>query len=227
MSNEREGDRYFYGEAKKKREIPDDVAVVLDFLPHGNPFDKHVEHRRVPLAQVVGYKYFTLFELVVPEGENFEVGEKIYAGPDYVGKGPIKSIFGPISYEDLTTVAKENLVSVLSQIIKENEKYFLKFFNNAGSITLRMHMLELLPGIGKRTLNVMLDERKRKPFESFEDIVQRLTIRGVKIHNIEKVIAERIVKELIGGERYYLFIRPSPNESQAVYLRILDEIYRE
>lgn len=214
-------------EPARKTVIPDDTAVVLDFLPQGNPFDKHPEHKRVPVAQVVGDKYFTLFELVVPEGEHFEIGEKIYVGQDYIGKGPIKSISGPIEYNDLTTVAKENLPNILAQIIKENERTFVKIFNLAGSITLKMHVLELFPSIGKRTLNVILEERKRKPFETFEEMEQRLSLRGVKLHSIEKIIAEKIIKEMKGEERYYLFIKPKPEEEEAVFLKLLNELYKQ
>ncbi|MEM0021411.1 MAG: DUF655 domain-containing protein [Fervidicoccaceae archaeon] len=211
----------------RKGEIPDDTAAILDYLPQGNPFDRHPEHRRVPLAQAVGVKFFTLVELVVPEGETFEVGEKIYIGSDYIGKGPIRSITGPIDYSDLTSVSKSNLLTVLSNIIKENEKAFVKIFNTLGAITLRMHSLELLPGIGKRTLNIILDERKRAPFKSLKEVEDRLALRGVKLHNIESIIASRIIKELEGGERYYLFIKPKIAEKDAVYLRVLESIYAD
>jgi len=213
--------------SSRRREIPDDTAAILDYLPQGNPFDKHVEHRRAPVAQAVGTRYFTLVELVVPEGEQFEIGEKIYIGPDYIGRGPIKSIVGPIEYSDLTTVSKSNLPAVLANIIRENEEAFAKLFNIAGPITLRMHSLELLPGIGKKTLNIILEERKKSPFKSLRDLEERIALRGVKLHGIENIIASRIVKEMEGGERYYLFVKPKASESEAVYLRILDLIYSD
>ncbi|MGB9784793.1 MAG: DUF655 domain-containing protein [Fervidicoccaceae archaeon] len=209
----------------RRREIPDDTAAILDYLPQGNPFDRHVEHRRTPLAQAVGTRYFTLVELVVPEGEQFDVGEKIYIGPDYIGRGPIKSITGPIEYTDLTSVSKSNLPAVLANIIKENEQIFVKIFNISGPITLRMHSLELLPGIGKRTLNMILEERKKAPFKSLKELEERLSLRGVKLHGVESIIASRIIKEMEGGERYYLFIKPKIYEKDAIYLRLLDAIY--
>jgi putative nucleotide binding protein len=213
----------FYG----RKEIPDDTAAILDYLPQGNPFDRHPEHKRVPLAQAIGIKYFTLVELVVPEGEHFDVGEKIYIGSDYIGKGPIKSITGPIDYSELTSVSKSNLLTVLASIIKENEQVFVKIFNISGPITLRMHSLELLPGIGKRTLNIILDERKKSPFKSLTDLEERVALRGVKLHGVESIIAARIIKEMEGGERYYLFIKPKSSEREAVYLRLLDAIYAD
>lgn len=211
----------------RRREIPDDTVAILDYLPQGNPFDRHVEHRRAPLAQAVGTKYFTLVELVAPEGEQFEIGEKIYIGPEYIGRGPIKAITGPIEYSDLTSVSKSNLPVILSNIIRENEQVFVKIFNISGPITLRMHSLELLPGIGKRTLNIILEERKKSPFKTLKELEERLALRGVKLHSIESIIASRIIKEMEGGERYYLFIKPKGNEKDAIYLRLLDVIYSD
>lgn len=221
------GEKPFKPRGWRRERVPEEFAVILDFLPQGNPFDKHPEHRRNPIAQVVGDKYFTLFELVTREGEYFEIGEKIYVGPEYIGKGPIRAVSEPISYNDLTNVAKENLPSILAKIVKEKENVFVNLFNIAEPITLKMHMLELLPGIGKKTLKTILEERKAGPFKSFKDLEERLSLRGVKLHEPEKIIAERIVLELKGGERYYLFIRPPPGETQAVFLRILDRLYGE
>ena len=210
-----------------KKKLPqEEYAVILDFLPQGNPFDKHPEHKRSPIAQVIGDKYFTLFELVTREGEYFEAGEKIYVGIDYIGKGPIKSVSEPIEYDDLTNVAKENLPGILENIIREKESIFVNIFNIAEPITLKMHVLELLPGVGKKTLKAILEERKSRPFTSFKDLEERLSLRGVKLHNPVKVLAERILIELKGGERYYLFVRPPERAQQAVYLNYLERLYR-
>ncbi len=207
-----------------RERVPEEFAYILDFLPQGNPFDKHPEHKRAPVAQAIGDKYFTLFEMTVPEGEYFEVGEKIYVGPEYIGKGPIKSVSEPISYEDLTNVSKQNLPNVIEKIIKEKEKIFINVFNIAEPITIRMHMLELIPGIGKKTLMTILDERKKKSFESFKELEERLTLRGAKMQTPEKFLAERIVQELQGGERYYLFLKPRGDEG--IYIGLLERLYR-
>jgi len=205
--------------------LPEEVFVVLDFLPQGNPLDRHPEHRREPLIQAVGEKYFTLIEATTKLGEDFRVGERIYVSPAYVGKGSIKSVYGPISYEELTNVAKENLVQVLESVVKENERVFVNVFNYAEPITLKMHALELLPGVGKKCLAVLLEERKARPFASFEDLESRLSGRGVKLQNPARLIAERIVAELKGGERYYMFVRPRESEQQAKYLGLLERLY--
>jgi putative nucleotide binding protein len=78
------------------------------------------------------------------------------------------------------------------------------FYNEAQPITLRLHQLNLLPGIGKKLRNDVLDQRKRKPFESFEEIEERIS----GLHNPEEVLVERILEELHEEDlKYRLFVR--------------------
>ena len=65
-----------------------------------------------------------------------------------------------------------------------------------------MHMLNLLPGFGKKTLTDTLTEREKKPFESFADIKARVKT----LQKPEKFILERIMLELENPEeKYHLF----------------------
>lgn len=213
---------------RRFRERPyyrEEFAYILDFMPQGNPFDRHPEHRRTPIAQAIGDMYFTLMELVTRENEYFEVGERIYVGIDYVGRGPIRAVFAPIEYEDLTTISKQNLKQIIVEIVKSKENIFIQVFNLAEPITLKMHSLELIPGIGKKSIQAILEERRAGYFKSFDDIESRLSLRGVKIGDPASLIAERIVKEILGTERYYLFIRPRSEEIGVKYLGFLEAVY--
>ncbi|MFC7175521.1 DUF655 domain-containing protein, partial [Halosegnis marinus] len=74
----------------------------------------------------------------------------------------------------------------------------------AQPITLRLHQLNLLPGIGKKLRNDILDERKRKPFESFEELTERVS----GLHKPREVLAERIAEELREDDlKYRIFVR--------------------
>ena len=87
-------------------------------------------------------------------------------------------------------------------IIAETEPRFVKFYNEAVPISLKLHMLNLLPGFGKKTLTDTLTERQKKPFESFEDIRSRVKT----LAKPEKFILERIMLELENpDEKYHLF----------------------
>jgi putative nucleotide binding protein len=57
-----------------------------------------------------------------------------------------------------------------------------------------------LPGIGKKHVIDIMDERRRKPFESFADIIQR-----AKLTHPDKIVIKRIIQELGGNEKYYVF----------------------
>ena len=41
-----------------------------------------------------------------------------------------------------------------------------EFFNNAPAISTRFHVLELLPGLGKKLMHEILDERRKKPLKN-------------------------------------------------------------
>lgn len=190
------------------------AMIVLDFMEFGNPTDRHYEHRNQPVAQGIGTKYFTLLEAVPLPAIRLEIFERVDLGPHSKVRRPIR-----IVYDDLTSVARTNLEEAVKKIVLENEKYFVEFFNIAEPVNIRLHALELLPGIGKKTMRNILNERELKRFESFQEIRNRTKIDPVK------VLVERIISELRGEEKYYLFIKPS--EKQGIYLGYLERIYGE
>lgn len=174
----------------------EEVAIVLDFLPYGYPLEKQTS----PLAQAVGKNNFTLLQLVPRKGMKFEVGEEVYIGEGKRDK--VQYILGRCPREKLTENARVQLGEFISKGVKEKEKKFVDFFNNAQAINTRLHQLELLPGFGKKHTQAILEARAQKPFESFEDIKSR-------VHNLpdpERAIEKRIVEELTEIQRNNLFI---------------------
>ncbi|MBI3190755.1 DUF655 domain-containing protein, partial [archaeon] len=57
------------------------------------------------------------------------------------------------------------------------------------------------PGVGKKHLMDILEERRKKPFDSFEDLKQRVR----QFSDPAKAIVSRIMQELEGNEKYYIF----------------------
>lgn len=182
------------------RDKLEDYAYVLDFMPYGHPDDRRPIHKREPLAQIVGEKYFTLLEVSIKKGQSPLVMDRVY-----IGKGErdvVRKIKRRLRYDDLTPAAKTELPYVLEHIIKENEKRFVDFFNKAEPITTRMHQLELLPGVGKKMMWAIIEERKKRPFDSFEDISSR--VKGLQ--RPEKLIVSRIIHEIQNPQsKYKLF----------------------
>ncbi len=179
----------------------EEFAYVLDHLPQGYANDPRPTFQREPITQAVGETYFTLLELVPKKGVSLSLHERIY-----IGKGSRKKIDHVqrrIRYDDLTPTAKSELPFVIEKIVQLREKEFVDFFNNARPITTRMHQLKLIPGIGRKTMWLILEERKKEPFKSFENIMNR-----VRMPEPKKAIVNRILSELKGEDKYRLFTRP-------------------
>ncbi len=184
---------------KAMEEIKKDEYVrILDFLPRGKM--EVPPHKRKPLAQAIGEDYFSLLEIIPRKGITLNPGDKIYIGEK--SREKVDHIERRIKYEWLTPTAKSELNTALEGIIKEKAENFVTFYNTAGVITTRQHKLDLLPRIGRKHRQDILEERKKKPFKNFQDMQARIT----NIPSPAKVIAERIIQELKGEEKYALFV---------------------
>lgn len=180
-----------------KREDLEEYALVLDFLLTG----KSSSLRSEPVAQLVGESRFTLLE-VATKTPDVKVGERVYIGRGERDK--VAQIKSRIGYAELTEVAKGELPSAISGIIKGNEQKYVKFFNVASPVNIRMHSLELLPGVGKKHLQAILKAREEKEFESFGDIAKRVPL----LQDPVKLLTERVIEELKGESRLYILTRP-------------------
>ena len=189
----------------------EEYAVVLDFLPRG----KSTSYKSEPVAQVLGIEYFTLLEIVPKENAQLKTGENIYVGKEERDK--VDYIKKRISYKELTTNSVSEIEKAIEKLVTENEKRFVDFFNNAFPITIRRHQLELLPGLGKKHMKNILEEREKEPFKSFVDIEQRVSL----MPNPAKTLVKRIMEELEGDDepRHYLFVRPPAVEKEERFRR--------
>ncbi len=179
----------------------EDYAYILDYLPTGHQ-DKR-SFKREPLAFGLGDNEFKLLELIPKPGCVVQIGDRVYIGKDTELREVILHVKRRISFEDLTHAAQSELPYIIEDIIKTQEEKFVNFFNEAQAVSTRMHMLELLPGLGKKTMWTIIEERKKKKFESFEDIGTRVPL----IHQPEKLILKRIDLELSdSSQKYRLFV---------------------
>ena len=180
----------------------EEYAFILDILMQGRSTDH--SYSRTPLVFGLGETEFKLLEMIPKDGAIITVGDKVYIGKDIQKRDKIMTVKRRIGYEELSSSAVTELPYILENIIKENEKKYVDFFNKAESINSRMHTLELLPGLGNKTMWAIIDERKKKPFDSFKDLTERVKT----IHHPEKMIAVRIAQEIDGkNEKYRIFVR--------------------
>jgi putative nucleotide binding protein len=173
-------------------------ARVIDFLPDGRSTDRE----REPIAQLVGEKYFTLLEVSIKRGVQVALGQKLYIGKE--ARQEVEKIKKRIEFDDLTATARNELPLAVKNIIQEREQEFVSFFNKAGPISIRLHQLELLPGIGKKHLKEILEAREEKPFESFKDMQSRVPL----LPDPANLVQMRIVEELARNTKNFLFARP-------------------
>jgi putative nucleotide binding protein len=174
-------------------------AVVIDILPRGHIDDPRPQFKREPLLQAVGTDQFKLLELV-PKLSTIQLHEIVYIGDKERDK--IERVKRRIGYDELTPTARVELPFAIEGIVMDHEERFVEFFNKAISVTPKLHMLHLLPGIGKKLMWEILEEREKKPFESFQDI----SLRIKAIPHPEKMIINRVLEELEDPDiKYHLF----------------------
>ena len=186
---------------KKFREI-----VILDLLIHGHPEEDKPSWAKTPIAQVLTFSDFVLYEVKVNKHSNIEVQEqKTYE--EFLNEEKLKEVLKKIDYNDLTNTSKALIQPILESEVIKYEEEFINFFNNSTSITPRMHALKLLPGVGQKHMWEILETRERQKFGTFQDIADRTSIS-----NPTKLIAQRIIKELQRDAKYYLFSKTQKYE---------------
>lgn len=187
----------------------EDRGIVLDFLLQGHPSDPRPIHLREPIAQILGDTFFTLLEIVPMRGVTFTPHERVFIGKGERDK--VERIKRRVGYEELTAAAKAELPVAIEELIKEAPERFIEFFNRAAPLTTRFHQLELIPGIGKKLMWAIIEERKKGPFADFEDLNKR--VKGLT--NPKSIIAKRITMELEGVDKYRIFVRPPSRKASA------------
>jgi putative nucleotide binding protein len=107
-----------------------------------------------------------------------------------------------VDYAKISNSVKDEIPRIIELIVTKNEKRFVDYLNNAQPLTPRVHALELIPGIGKTYLSVILEERKKKPFEDYDDIEKRSGLKEPVKH-----LSKRILEEISGETRMNIFVK--------------------
>ena len=184
----------------------EEYAYVLDYLSQGrtDPSNPRRSMKRDPICLAVGDTEFKLFELIPKTGVTLSIGDHVYIGKDIEERKKIQSVKGRIGHDKLTHTASAELPYILQEIVKNKDEKYTEFMNKAHSINTRYHMLELLPGMGKKMMWAIVNERKvNGDYKSLKDLDERVSI----VHHPEKIIAKRIEYELKEKNlKYRLFI---------------------
>jgi len=164
-------------------------AIVLDKIK------KEIRFKQTQVLLCIGTSNFSLLEVITDDSV------KIYDIIDTDNMAVRR-----ITYDRLSSDAKKELEKAVEGLVIKNPDRFVNFFNNAKPISLKRHQLDLLPMIGKKHRDAILDHiRTKGKFNNFEEI-----------KNIEmlpdptNIVVNRIIEEIqLGPEnKYCLFTMP-------------------
>ncbi|NLL94707.1 MAG: DUF655 domain-containing protein [Thermoplasmatales archaeon] len=179
----------------------EEYAFVLDYMPQGLPTGG--PGRKGPVCYAVGEDNFKLFELEPKEKAQISLGDRVYIGKEKNLRTQIERVKRRVGYDDLTNTAQSELKYAVEDIVRRDEKKFMEFYNNAGSINLKKHLLEELPGVGKKSVTEFIAAKKAGAFESYADLGERVPL----MKDPEKFIIARVMLELSDPtRRRYLFV---------------------
>jgi len=176
----------------------EEYAYVLDFSSRAR--SKTVRGREGIIVTALGEERLTLLEILGLDESEFEIGEKIYIGKE--GRTKVQSVLGKLDFEQISDSAQTELNNVVSTIVKNNETRFVNYINNAQPLTPRKHSLELIPGIGKTYLKVIINEINKKKFDDYNDLELRAGIKEPANH-----LSQRIIDEISGETQFRLFVK--------------------
>lgn len=118
------------------------------------PPDRDEEESRY--VQAVGESGFMLLELVAAEDADLPPDDRLAVEAD-----ALNSVARRLTYNTLTQAAQDRLERTIAGIIADNEQRFINWYNNAQPIGLRKHQLDVLPDIGDKRREAIIDERRR------------------------------------------------------------------
>lgn len=138
--------------------LKEEKAIILDFLEYGYHYDDSPVKSAV--AQGLGLNHLTLLELIPKKGVHLQPHQEVYIGEGK--REQIHHIKGKIPADKLTSTAHNELKHVIDDIVSKDETRFVNFFNKSQPLSTRMHQLELLPGLGKKHMCEILEQRIEK-----------------------------------------------------------------
>ena len=176
----------------------EEYAYVLDFISQGK--SKTVHGRGGIIVIALGEERLTLLEILAIDDSTFDIGEKIYIGKE--GRTKVQSVLGKLDYEQITSTAQSELENVVNKIVTHNEQKYVDYINNAQPLTPRKHSLELIPGIGKTYLKLIIEQINKQKFVNYEDMEDRAGLKEPVKH-----LSKRILEEIAGETQFRLFVK--------------------
>ena len=176
----------------------EEYAYVLDFCSMAK--SKTVRGRDGIIITALGEERLTLLEILGVEDSIFDIGEKIYIGKE--GRTKVQSVLGKLDYKQISGSSQIEIDNVVKTIVTNNEERFVDYINNAQPLTPRKHSLELIPGIGKTYLKLIIEQINKQKFLNYKDMEERAGLKEPVNH-----LSKRIIEEISGETQFRLFVK--------------------
>ena len=161
---------------------------------------KTVRGREGIIITALGEERLTLLEILGAEDSIFDIGEKIYIGKE--GRTKVQSVLGKLDYKQISGSSQSEIDNVVKTIVTNNEERFVDYINNAQPLTPRKHSLELIPGIGKTYLKLIIEQINKQKFLNYKDMEERAGLKEPVNH-----LSKRIIEEISGETQFRLFVK--------------------
>ncbi|MEA2075327.1 MAG: DUF655 domain-containing protein [Euryarchaeota archaeon] len=182
-------------------------VLVLDFLSYGHRY----ESQKKPLVQAIGEDKFVFLELAPKKNKIPKFCDRVYIGDGE--RELIDHVIKTLKYRELTPSAKIKLPYVLERIVKDNEKWFIQFFNRA-----HPNCFMRLPSVGDIKTRSIKEEREKREFSNFEDLTRRVD----RLYYPEKIIAKIIETEVADEATEGLFVQ----DQVKMYKKLVEAGYK-
>ena len=176
----------------------EEYAYVLDFCSMAK--SKTVRGRDGIIITALGEERLTLLEILGVEDSIFDIGEKIYIGKE--GRTKVQSVLGKLDYKQISGSSQSEIDNVVKTIVRNNEERFVDYINNAQPLTPRKHSLELIPGIGKTYLKLIIEQINKQKFLNYKEMEERAGLKEPVNH-----LSKRIIEEISGETQFRLFVK--------------------
>lgn len=165
-------------QGNKPRGLPEDHP--LQKAGYARVLDHDVEEN---VIYALSENPFVLSRLKPKEGiANQMAGNRIWIGKDRSRREVVDAVLGMTSVERLSNAASLDLPLIIQLFIEENAGHFINsFFNKAGPLSLKQHAFELLPGVGGKKAQQMVEIRGRVGFKSLEELNEKCGIDAAEL----------------------------------------------
>ncbi len=172
----------------------DEYAYVLEYLPFGLPDSKDRKTEAIVLTDSLG-----LLLVALKKDVKIDTGIKVYIGENK--RDEVHHIIERITPDKLSGNGLLMLKEKIGSIVSENEEKYMNIINKLGPVNVRLHSLSLIPGVGKKMVQKIIEERGKSIFKSYADFDERVGF----MPGISNSIQERIEEELQNKDKYKIF----------------------